>query len=250
MKLRCIAIFSLGLLTTQVSAEDTQEPLSKTDKLGYSIGYNIANSLKQQGIEINQELLLKGMTDVFSGNKPLLSKQEVKQSLNAFRKERRAKMQEARKQQESQNASQKESRAKMQKARQQQAEKNMAQGEAFLAKNAEKEGVVTLPSGLQYKVIKPGTGDTPESTDKVTTHYRGTLIDGTEFDSSYARGEPATFPVNGVIAGWTEALLLMKVGAKWQLFIPSELAYGKRGAGGKIGPNATLIFDIELLSIE
>jgi FKBP-type peptidyl-prolyl cis-trans isomerase FklB len=242
MKLRCIAIFSLGLLTIQVSAEETQEPLSKADKLGYSIGYNIANSLKQQGIEINQELLLKGIADVFSGKKPLLSKQEVKQILNAFRKERIAKMQEARKQQESP--------AKMQKARKQQAKKNMAQGEAFLAKNAKKEGVVTLPSGLQYKVTRPGTGDTPKSTDKVTTHYRGTLIDGTEFDSSYARGEPATFPVNGVIAGWTEALLLMKVDAKWQLFIPSELAYGERGAGRQIGPNATLIFDIELLSIK
>jgi FKBP-type peptidyl-prolyl cis-trans isomerase len=230
MKLRCIAIFSLGLLTTQVSAEDTQEPLSKADKLGYSIGYNIANSLKQQGIEINQELLLKGITDVFSGKKPLLSKQEVKQNLKAFRKERRA---------------------KMQKVRKQLARKNMVQGEAFLAKNEKKEGVVTLPSGLQYKVVKPGTGDTPKSTDQVTTHYRGTLIDGTEFDSSYARGEPATFPVNGVIAGWTEALQLMKVGAKWQLFIPGDLAYGKRGAaGGKIPPNATLIFDIELLSIE
>ncbi len=230
MKLRCLAIFSLGLLTTQVSAEDTQEPLSKADKLGYSIGYNIANSLKQQGIEINQELLLKGITDIFSGKKPLLSKQEVQQNLNAFRKERKA---------------------KMQKARKRQARKNMAQGEVFLAKNEKKEGVVTLPSGLQYKVVKPGTGDTPKSTDQVTTHYRGTLIDGTEFDSSYARGEPATFPVNGVIAGWTEALQLMKVGAKWQLFIPGDLAYGKRGAaGGKIPPNATLIFDIELLSIK
>jgi len=229
MKLRCIAIFSLGLLTTQVSAEDTQKPMSKADKLGYSIGYNIANSLKQQGIEINQELLLKGIADVFSGKKPLLSEQEVQQNLNAFRTERKA---------------------KMQKARKQQVRKNMAQGEAFLAENAKKEGVVTLPSGLQYKEINPGTGNTPKSTDKVTTHYRGTLIDGTEFDSSYARDEPATFPVNGVIAGWTEALQLMQVGAKWQLFIPSDLAYGKRGAGGKIAPNATLIFDIELLSIE
>jgi len=229
MKLRCIAIFSLGLLTTQVSAKDTQEPLSKADKLGYSIGYNIANSLKQQGIEINQELLLKGIADVFSGKKPLLSEQEVEQNLKAFRKERMA---------------------KMQKARKQQARQKMVQGEAFLAENAKKEGVVTLPSGLQYKVIKPGTGNTPKSTDKVTTHYQGTLIDGTEFDSSYNRGKPATFPVNGVIAGWTEALQLMKVGAEWQLFIPSDLAYGKKGAGRQIPPGATLIFKIELLSIE
>jgi FKBP-type peptidyl-prolyl cis-trans isomerase FklB len=245
MKLHCIAIFSLGLLTTQVSAEDTQELtskadqvsaedtqelMSKADKLGYSIGYNIANSLKQQGIKINKKLLLKGIADVFSGKNPLLSEQEVQQNLKAFRKERMA---------------------KMQKVRKRQARKNMAQGEAFLAENAKKEGVVTLASGLQYKEIKPGTGNTPKSTDEVITHYRGTLIDGTEFDSSYKRGEPITFAVNGVIAGWTEALQLMKVGAKWQLFIPGDLAYGRRGAaGGKIPPNATLIFDIELLSIK
>jgi len=140
-------------------------------------------------------------------------------------------------------------RAQQQAKHAQQAPKNLKEGEAFLVENAKKEGVVTLESGLQYQVITPGTGNAPKATDKVTTHYRGTLIDGTEFDSSYKRGQPATFPVKGVIAGWTEALQLMKVGAKWQLFIPANLAYGKRGAGGKIGPNATLIFDIELISI-
>ncbi|HAI69715.1 MAG TPA: hypothetical protein DCM38_09830, partial [Gammaproteobacteria bacterium] len=130
------------------------------------------------------------------------------------------------------------------------AAKNLKEGEAFLAKNKQKEGVFTLHSGLQYKVIRPGTGKTPKDSDSVTTHYSGTLIDGTEFDSSYKREKPATFPVMGVIAGWTEALQLMKEGAKWELFIPAHLAYGERGTpGGKIGPNATLIFEIELLSV-
>jgi FKBP-type peptidyl-prolyl cis-trans isomerase FklB len=131
------------------------------------------------------------------------------------------------------------------------AKKNKAEGEAFLAENKKKEGVKTLPSGLQYKVIKAGTGKKPKSTDTVTAHYRGTLINGTEFDSSYKRGQPATFPVSGgMIPGWTEALQLMEEGAKWQLFIPSNLAYGEKGAGRDIGPNATLIFEIELVSIQ
>ncbi len=138
----------------------------------------------------------------------------------------------------------------MEEAAKQLAEKNKNEGERFLAENKEKEGVTTLPSGLQYKVIKAGNGSSPKASDTVTTHYRGALIDGTEFDSSHKRGEPTSFPVGGVISGWTEALKLMKVGAKWQLFVPSDLAYGPRGAGQNIGPNATLIFEVELLSIE
>ncbi|MBW2412326.1 MAG: FKBP-type peptidyl-prolyl cis-trans isomerase, partial [Deltaproteobacteria bacterium] len=129
-------------------------------------------------------------------------------------------------------------------------EKNRADGEAFLAANKNKEGVVTTASGLQYKVLKKGDGPKPQNNDRVSVHYRGTLLDGTEFDSSYKRGKPATFQVNGVIRGWTEALQLMNVGSKYQLFIPSDLAYGTRGAGRKIGPNSTLIFDVELLGIE
>lgn len=144
----------------------------------------------------------------------------------------------------------KEMMAKQQAQMKTKGEKNKKEGDAFLAENKDKKGIVSLPSGLQYKVIKEGEGDTPKATDKVTVHYRGTLIDGTEFDSSYGRGEPATFPVNGVIPGWTEALQLMNAGSKWQLFIPSKLAYGERGAGGKIGPNSTLIFDVELISIQ
>ena len=129
-------------------------------------------------------------------------------------------------------------------------EKNKIDGEAFLAENKKKEGVKTLPSGLQYSIIKEGAGKMPKATDTVTVNYKGTLIDGTEFDSSYRRGQPVSFPVNGVIAGWTEALQLMKEGSKWQLFIPSELAYGEKGAGNTIGPNAVLIFEVELISIK
>lgn len=136
------------------------------------------------------------------------------------------------------------------KDRKQQAEENLSQGEAFLAENGKREEVVSLPSGLQYEVIHDGNGETPGNTDTVVTHYRGTLIDGKEFDSSHRRGEPARFPVNRVISGWTEALQLMKVGSKWKLFIPSDLAYGERGAGKVIGPHATLIFEIELLEIQ
>jgi FKBP-type peptidyl-prolyl cis-trans isomerase FklB len=159
----------------------------------------------------------------------LLSEQEVRETLAAFQTEMTAKQAELAK--------------KM-------GEKNKKEGEAFLAENQKKEGVKTLPSGLQYRVIQAGTGKSPKATDEVTAHYRGTLIDGTEFDSSYRRGKPETLPIGGVIAGWTEALQLMQEGAKWQLFVPSNLAYGERGAGRDIGPQATLIFEIELISIQ
>jgi FKBP-type peptidyl-prolyl cis-trans isomerase FklB len=145
---------------------------------------------------------------------------------------------------------QKEMMAKQEVLAKKLGEKNKKEGEAFLAENKKKEGVKTLPSGLQYRVIKEGTGRKPKATDKVLTHYRGTLIDGTEFDSSYKRGTPTSFKVNEIIPGWTEALQLMKEGAKWQLFIPSNLAYAERGAGRDIGPNATLIFEVELISIQ
>ncbi len=212
--------------STEKSADKT--PMSQTDKLSYSIGYNIGKSFKQQEIAINIEVFVKAIQDVLSDQKPILSEQEVNDVMLAFKKERFAKMAAKRKLE---------------------GEKNLKEGKAFLEENAKKEGVVTLTSGLQYKVITLGTGQKPRATDKVTTHYRGTLIDGTEFDSSYKRKKPATFPVKGVIAGWTEALQLMKEGAKWQLFIPSNLAYGERGSRGKIGSNATLIFEIELISI-
>jgi FKBP-type peptidyl-prolyl cis-trans isomerase FklB len=145
---------------------------------------------------------------------------------------------------------QEETRKKQAEKAQQMGAANKTEGETFLAANKNKEGVITLPSGLQYKILQAGTGPKPAATDSVVCNYRGTLINGTEFDSSYKRGQPATFPVNGVIKGWTEALQLMPVGSKWQLFVPAQLAYGDRGAGADIGPNATLIFEVELLSIQ
>lgn len=229
MKLRLIAALGIMLLTSQVNAEENLVLKDQRDKISYSIGINMGNNLKRQSIDVNPDTLLQGIKDALSGGKALMTEQEINETMTAFQKEMKAKQVERSKEL---------------------GEKNKKEGEAFLAENKKKDGVVILPSGLQYKVIKEGTGKTPKLTDTVTVNYRGTLIDGTEFDSSYRRGQPATFPANGVIAGWTEALQLMKVGSKWQLFIPYNLAYGERGAGRDIGPNATLIFDVELLSIK
>jgi FKBP-type peptidyl-prolyl cis-trans isomerase FklB len=222
---------ALGLLffVAQGNAQEGRVLKNQKEKISYSIGMEIGKNFKKQSIDVDPEVLLRGIQDATSGGKALMTEQEVRDTLTAFQKERVAKQEE-----------------EMKKI----GEKNKKEGEAFLAENKKKEGVKTLASGLQYKVIKPGTGKKPKSTDTVTTHYRGTLIDGTEFDSSYTRGQPATFPVHGVIPGWTEALQLMEEGAKWQLFIPSKLAYGERGAGHAIGPNATLIFEVELISIQ
>ena len=211
---------------SQVNAQENLVLKNQKDKISYIIGMDIGTNLKKQSIDIDSNILAKGVKDALAGTKPLLTEQEIQETMVAFQKEMVAKQAEIGK-------------------------KNKAEGEAFLAENKKKEGVKTLPSGLQYKVIKAGTGKKPKSTDTVTAHYRGTLINGTEFDSSYKRGQPATFPVSGnMIPGWTEALQLMEEGAKWQLFIPSNLAYGERGMGGVIGPNATLIFEIELISIQ
>jgi len=225
----------MGLFAAQVSADEVQTATqtdnaltTKQDKISYVFGHNIGKNMKQQGIEVNANSLSQGIQDGLSGGEPKIGIEEMTSLMQDFRQEMNAKKAEQQKQESAKNAS---------------------EGEVFLAENAKKDGVIVLPSGLQYKVITPGTGKTPKSTDKVETNYRGTLIDGSEFDSSYKRNKPATFPVDGVIAGWTEALQLMKEGAKWQLFVPGNLAYGERGAGGKIGPNATLIFDIELLKV-
>lgn len=229
MKSGLIGILSLFLLAAPLLAAENTQLKSQKDKVSYAIGINMGNSIKQLPMDIDLDTLLKGFKDAHSGAKLLLSEEEIRTVMTAFQNEMSAKQGEIMKTQ---------------------GEKNKKEGEAFLAENKKKEGVKTLASGLQYKVIKEGTGKTPKATDKVSTHYQGTLIDGTEFDSSIKRGEPATFPVNGVIPGWTEALQLMKVGAKWQLFVPSKLAYNERGAGPKIGPNAVLIFTIELLAIK
>ncbi|MDZ7289160.1 MAG: FKBP-type peptidyl-prolyl cis-trans isomerase [candidate division KSB1 bacterium] len=225
-----VAALILGLLGCQGGKGKKTALENQKQKVSYSIGLDIGSNLKEGEIEIDMDALAQGIKDAMSGSTPLLTEEQVRETMHQFQQEMMTKRQES--------------------ARQL-AEKNKKEGEAFLAENAKKEGVITLPSGMQYKIIKQGTGRKPALTDEVTTHYRGTLIDGTEFDSSYKRGEPVSFPVNGVIAGWTEALQLMPVGSKWELFIPSKLAYGERGAGrGVIGPNATLIFEIELLAIK
>ncbi len=198
---------------------------SEKQKFSYAVGVQIGQDLKRNGMEIEADAVAMAIDDVFSGKPSKLTVPEMQALFADFQKREAAK---------------KELAGKM----------NREEGEKFLAENKGKEGVVELPSGLQYKVITAGTGKQPTATDTVTVHYRGTLINGTEFDSSFKRGEPATFPVNGVIKGWTEALQLMKEGAKWQLFIPSDLAYDSRGAGGNIGPNTMLMFDVELLSVK
>jgi len=209
----------------------TPNPNFKSDKerQSYAVGMNIGESLHRQPVELDMDSLIKGLKDSMAGGKMLMSDDEAKTALTELGQQVRAKQEE-----------------KVKQA----AETNKKEGEAFLAANKTKEGVVTTPSGLQYKILKAGTGPKPTATDKVSVNYKGTLINGTEFDSSYKRGQPATFPVGQVIKGWTEALQLMPVGSKWQLFIPADLAYGDRGAGSDIGPGSTLIFEVELLSIE
>lgn len=190
------------------------------EKASYAIGLNIGNSMHKDSVDIDPAILLRGLKDGLAGAKPLLTDDEARAAVMALQADMRKKLDE-----------------KMQ---------------AFLAENKTKEGVVSLPSGLQYKILKEGTGPKPTAADTVVCNYKGTLIDNTEFDSSYKRGQPATFPVSGVIKGWTEALQLMPVGSKWQLVIPSDLAYGARGGpqGSGIGPNTTLVFEVELMSIQ
>jgi FKBP-type peptidyl-prolyl cis-trans isomerase len=215
-----------------VSSSATQQPLKLTtqkEKLSYAIGMNIGQSMKKDALDIDPAILTRALKDALAGSKPQMTEEEARAVITTFRNEMIAK-----KQAEEKKIS----------------DANKQAGEQFLATNKTREGVVTLPSGLQYKIIKQGDGPKPTATDTVETNYRGTLINGTEFDSSYKRGEPVTFPVNQVIKGWTEALQLMPVGSKWQLFIPADLAYGPRSPSPEIGPNSALIFDIELLSIK
>lgn len=190
---------------------------------------NIARGLKGQSVDVDPTILTRAIKDVLTGAKPLLTDDEAMDELKKL---------------------QVEVRQKQDTERKELGDKNLKEGQAFLAANKTKDGVVTLPSGLQYKILTQGNGPKPTANDTVVCQYRGTLIDGTEFDSSYKRGQPATFPVSRVIKGWTEALELMPVGSKWQLFVPPDLAYGDRGAGNLIGPNATLIFEVEVLSIQ
>ncbi|MCR8922221.1 FKBP-type peptidyl-prolyl cis-trans isomerase [Dasania sp. GY-MA-18] len=213
----------------QQAADKTVKLDDSAKRVSYGMGIGLGERIAQESIEVDADAFALGMKHALEGSERLMTQEEVMAEMQTFQQ------QQMEKQQAAQAAI---------------ADQNQQAGEAFLAENATKEGVVTLDSGLQYSVITEGSGAKPSETDTVEVHYRGTLIDGTEFDSSYKRNSTVSFPVNGVIAGWTEALQLMPVGSKWNLYIPSDLAYGPGGTGGPIGPNATLIFEVELVSIK
>jgi len=218
-----VKLLIVGLLAMCFNTALTAQKTEKMDSLSYSIGLLVAQNLKQQGLkELNSTEVAAGISDAISGAEPRITLEEANSIFGAH----------------------------MQKQQAEAHKGNIEAGEQFLVENAKKDGITTLPSGLQYEIINEGSGESPGPTDKVTTHYHGTLIDGTVFDSSVERGQPASFPVNGVIMGWQEALQLMKPGSKWRLFVPSDLAYGERGAGASIGPFSTLIFEVELLTID
>jgi FKBP-type peptidyl-prolyl cis-trans isomerase len=222
-----------GSSTNAQSGATNAQPVttlnSRKDKESYALGLNMGTNLRRQGVEIDPNVLFQGLKDGYSGGKTLMTEDESLGVLTQL---------------------QTDAGPRVEQMRQQAGEVNRKEGEAFLTANKTKPGVITLPSGLQYKVITQGKGPKPSATDTIICNYRGTFINGTEFESSYKTGKPAVLPVNGVMKGWTEALQLMPVGSKWQLFIPSDLAFGERGRGREIAPNATLIYEIELLSIE
>ena len=230
-KLILILIFGIGLLSAQASAEEAPVLKTKKDKTSYAAGVETARSLKRQGVELDMELVIRGIRDASIGQKLLLTDEDLHAIINAYQAEVRQKQIEMK---------YKQSRI---------AEDNKNEGEAFLSRNKLNEGVVTLPSGLQYRILKEGEGKKPTDVNTVEVHYRGTFINGTEFDSSYSRGNPVTMTLKPAIAGWKEALKLMPVGSKWQLFIPPELGYGPRGSG-RIPPNSTLIFELELIAVK
>jgi FKBP-type peptidyl-prolyl cis-trans isomerase FklB len=226
MKRLIIICIGAAALATPGFAQNQTPPLKDLkDKASYSIGLSLGRNFKKQNVDLNPDALLAGVKDVLSGKKPALTEAEERDVMMSFQKEVTEKQKVM-------------------------ADKNAADGQKFLADNKKKEGVKTTPSGLQYKMVKEGTGPQPKAADTVTVDYRGTLIDGTEFDSSYKRGQAATFPLGGVIKGWTEGLQLMKVGSKYQFFIPADLAYGARAMGPDIAPNSTLIFEVELKEIQ
>ncbi|MGH8522249.1 MAG: FKBP-type peptidyl-prolyl cis-trans isomerase [Gammaproteobacteria bacterium] len=223
-KRHLVTLACICALSSNVSAEEAVKLDTDRKKLSYAIGVQVAQSLRRQEVDLDPRAFSLAIEDSIAGREPRIPREEFQALLE-------------------------KQRATMLKAQQEKSKKNLEASKTFLAANRNKEGVKELPSGLQYRVVKDGAGDQPKSTDTVSVNYRGTLIDGREFDSSTRAGQPAVFQVNGVIKGWQEALPLMKTGAKWQLFIPPELAYGERGAGGAIGPNETLIFDIDLLAV-
>jgi FKBP-type peptidyl-prolyl cis-trans isomerase FklB len=227
-----VAGLSLILASASTIPLQAADPLNLEDakaRLSYGIGMNLGMQWRDQEVEVDPDILLRGMKDAMAGGPLQLSEEQMRQTLTAY---------------------QEEHRTRQMVKRQQQASTNLEQSRAFLEQNKQQPGVVELPSGLQYKILEKGEGESPKATDQVTVHYRGTLIDGTEFDSSHQRGQPAQFGVGNVIAGWTEGLQLMSPGAKYRFFIPPNLAYGERGSGRVIGANAALIFDVELISFQ
>lgn len=230
MKAKWMAVVGIGLVAAQVSAGERRALETQKDRVSYAMAVAVAKSIQRQGVEIDLETFARGVEDVLSGGQLLMSEDELRQAMSGVVDELKRKQAEATKQTESRKAA----------------------GQAFRAENAKKEGVVSLPSGLQYKILNAGEGKTPTEADTVECHYRGTLIDGRELDSSYRRGKPATLRLTRVIPGWREALKLMPVGSKWQIVVPPELAYGARGGGrrSRIGPNETLVFEVHLLAIK
>jgi len=235
MKLVLIAGLTMGLMAAAFAADDSKLVSTPKGKMSYAVGAEMGRNITNYMIELDPEAMAAGVRDAVAGHKGLLSDPDATAAVNDFRTQMQAKRMEQQKM--------------MQEKNKVAGEKNKKEGEDFLAKNKTQEGVKTTASGLQYKVLKQGTGKVPTASDKVVVHYRGTLIDGTEFDSSYKRGEPAKFGVTQVIKGWTEALEMMPIGSKWQLFIPANLAYGENGRPS-IPPNSTLLFDIELIGLD
>jgi FKBP-type peptidyl-prolyl cis-trans isomerase len=230
MKRIGIAVLALGLLACSAGAQDAPASLkTQKDKLSYAIGMEMGKGVKAQGLDVDPSLVSQGLKDAITGGKSLMSDDELQAVITALQDQMKQKQMQA-----------------MEAA----AAENKKQGDAFLAQNGKKEGVVTLPSGLQYKIITAGQGKKPAETDTVLCNYKGTFLDGTEFDSSTEAGKPVPFEIKNVIPGFKEALELMPVGSKWQIVVPASLAYGERGAGNVIGPNATLIFEVELVSIQ
>jgi FKBP-type peptidyl-prolyl cis-trans isomerase FklB len=223
-----VTLLSIGFLFNICLAAEKIELKDKKDKESYSLGYDFGQSLKAQGVDVNLDVYISGIKDFLGGKQPAMTQEEIRATISEL---------------------QKRLIAAKEKELKEMAEKNLGPNKAFLEENKKKEGIKVLLSGLQYKVLTEGSGKTPKATDTVTVHYKGTLINGTEFDNSYTRSQPATFPAHAAIPGLTEALQLMKEGSKWQIFIPPALAYGERGMG-PVPPNSTLIYEMELLSVK
>ena len=230
MRAARMLVVGIGLLAFRAGAGEKAPLDTQKDKVSYAMAVAVAKSIQRQGVDVDVEVFARGLRDALSGGKLLLSESEMRQAMAGVLDELKRKRADAARAIESRSAA----------------------GRAFLAENGKKEGVVTLPSGLQYKVLTQGEGKAPTEADTVECHYRGTLVDGKEFDSSYRRGRPATFRLTRVIPGWREALKLMPVGSKWQIFVPPELGYGARGGGrrSRIGPNETLVFEVHLLAVK